>query len=85
MAFKKKHKTYPRRTDNEIKSVILDLLQQFPRSTYSVSSAMNTDHRTALRHLKRLEELGKVEVVEEEHRPNLLKRHWSIKSSPQSP
>jgi len=78
MTFKKKHKKYPKRTNNEIQSLIIQELEKFPRSTYAISSTINADRRTILRNLTQLESLNKVRRIEKEYRPKLAVRYWSI-------
>ena len=51
MTFKKHHKKYPHRTENDIQEAIINCLKEFPRSTYALSKQINADQRTVLHNL----------------------------------
>lgn len=53
-----------RRTNNDIRKRIIESLENFPKSTFSLAKDCKLDWRVADRHLHSLEELGKLRSVE---------------------
>ena len=78
MTFKKHHKKYPHRTENEIQEAIVECLKEFPRSTYAIRKKIKADHRTVMHNLTRLEYLGRVKELKKRFRPFQFSKYWSL-------
>jgi len=79
MTFKKHHKTYPKRTKNEIQELIIEALERFPRSTYAISRAIKADAKTVLHNLEQLKEFDRVKEVDIKYRKDVASRYWALR------
>ena len=77
--FRKHHKKYPVRTENQIQEEIIQTLREFPKSTYGVAKAINCDKRTARRNLEKLAELNRIKVYKQPFKLSFV-RYWAINS-----